>query len=145
MTPTASVSPMSIAELMTVDSLLPLRSISSTTPCTPCTPCTSPPDRPWNSMVAADGRILKLFSSDLQPRISIRLCNFRPCNVAGGNKNKTKSSSFLVTGIPGQEEKKTRRRNRNVLSTLPSHLPMEIFFRIIIIIIIIINKLYRPG
>lgn len=64
--PTVSDSPMSMAELIAADSLFPLRSISSTTP------CMSPPGSPWKSIVAAEGMILYVFSSDLQPKISIR-------------------------------------------------------------------------
>lgn len=64
--PTVSDSPISMAELIAADSLFLLRSISSTTT------CISPPGRPWKSIVAGEGMMLYVFSSNLKPKISIK-------------------------------------------------------------------------
>lgn len=61
--PTVSVSPMSIAELIGIESLLPLRSISSTTP------RMSAPGTPWKSIADSEQHVL---TAEPRAEISVR-------------------------------------------------------------------------
>lgn len=93
LSPTVSLSPISMAELIAVESLLPLRSISS------ITPWMSPPGRPWKSI--ADGSERHVFASVRYSPVLLRFIWLRSWTLRYRNpiKKLVLCCSFIATAF----------------------------------------------